>query len=152
MYNPSSPTCVSDHASFSACTARRSLPAISVSSHFPHVLPADPYLRFRFPIAFLTYNSSSPTCAFSPFSAFHMYNSPILTCVSDHTRFPHVQLADPYLRFRFPIAFRTYNSSISTCVSAPAAFSACTTRQSLPASPLPPRFPHVQPVDPYLRL
>ena len=152
MYCPLIPTYGFGFLSLSARTTRRFLHASPLPPRFPHVQLANPYLRFRFPIAFLTYNSSSPTCAFSPFSAFHMYNSPILTCVSDHTRFPHVQLADPYLRFRFPIAFRTYNSPISTCVSAPAAFSACTTRQSLPASPLPPRFPHVQPVDPYMRL
>ena len=36
-YTPPIPTCVSDHAASFARTPRQSLPALSVSSHFPHV-------------------------------------------------------------------------------------------------------------------
>ena len=117
MYNPSSPTCVSDHASFSACTARRSLPAISVSSHFPHVQIAGSYMRFQpFP-TFRMYNPPIPTCAFSFLSLSARTTRRFLPASPLPPRFPHVQLANPYLRLRSHHVFRMYNPLIPTCVS-----------------------------------
>ena len=90
-------------------------------------------MRFQPLPIFRMYRSPVPTCAFDRFSAFRMYCQSIPTCAFDFLPFPHVRLADSYLRFRFP------------------PISACTARRSLHASPLPPRFPHVLPVNPYLR-
>ena len=117
MYNPSSPTCVSDHASFSACTARRSLPAISVPSPLStcttrQFLPASPTTP-----AFRMYNSLIPTYGFGFLSLSARTTRRFLPASPFPPRFPHVQLANPYLRLRSHHVFRMYNPLIPTCVS-----------------------------------
>ena len=144
MYGSLIPTCAFGFLPFSACTARRFLHAVSVSSHFPHVLPVNSYLRFRTFHSFRMYGSLIPTCAFGflPFSARTARQS--LPALSTASRFPHVRLADSYLRFRLPTAFRTYTPPIPTCVSDHAASFARTPRQSLPALSVSSHFPHVR--------
>ena len=153
---------------FAAYTARRFLHAFSVSPRLPHVRLTDSYMRFRLLPAFRTYCPSIPTCSFDRFPAFRTYCPSIPTCafglstlsartarqslpaLSDFPLFPHVQLADPYLRFQpFPI-FRMYNPPIPTCAFGFLPFSACTARQSLPALSTSPCLPHVHPADSYL--
>ena len=123
----------------------RSLP------RFPHVLPVNSYLRFRTFHSFRTYNLLIPTCAFGflPLSARTPRRFLPVLSVSSH--FPHVRLADPYLRFRFPPIFRTYCPSIPTCAFDLTPSSARTPRRFLHASPTTPRLSHVHPVNPYLR-
>ena len=143
---------VSIASPLSARTARQFLPALSDFPLFPHVQLADPYLHFRFPTAFRTYGSPIPTCGFGflPFSARPARQ--FLPALSDFPLFPHVRLADPYLRFRFPPIFRTYCPSIPTCAFDRFSLSACTARRFLPALSASYRFPHVHPADSYMRL
>ena len=149
-YCPSIPTCAFGFLPLSARTPRRFLPVLSVSSHFPHVRLADPYLRFRFPPIFRTYCPSIPTCAFSlfPFSACTIRRFLPVLSVSSH--FPHVLPVNPYLRFRPHPVFRTYTPPIPTCAFDLTPSSARTPRRFLHASPTTPRLSHVHPVNPYL--
>ena len=135
----------------SARTTRRFLPALSTSPCLPHVHPADSYLRFRPHPVFRTYGSPIPTCTFGflPLSA--RTTRRFLPALSVSYRFPHVQLAGSYLRFRPHPVFRTYTPSIPTCTFGFLPFSACTARQFLPALSDFPLFPHVRLADPYLR-
>ena len=133
MYCPSIPTCAFDLTLLSARTARQFLPALSISSHFPHVLLVDPYLRFRPHPVFRTYGPLISTCGFGffPFSA--RTTRRFLPALSVSYRFPHVHPADSYLRLR------------------PHPLSACTPRRALPALSVSYRFPHVQLAGSYLR-
>ena len=133
MYNPPIPTCAFGFLPFSACTARQSLPALSTSPCLPHVHPADSYLCFRPHPVFRTYTPPIPTCVSDHAASFARTPRQSLPALSVSYRFPHVRLADPYLRFRFPPIFRMYGLLIPTC-----AF------DFLP-------FPHVRLADPYLR-
>ncbi len=132
-YNPPIPTCAFGFLPFSACTARQSLPALSTSPCLPHVHPADSYLCFRPHPVFRTYTPPIPTCVSDHAASFARTPRQSLPALSVSYRFPHVRLADPYLRFRFPPIFRMYGLLIPTC-----AF------DFLP-------FPHVRLADPYLR-
>ena len=166
-YNLLIPTCAFGFLPLSARTTRRFLPVLSVSSHFPHVRLADPYLRFRPLLAFRMYGSPIPTCTFGflPLSA--RTTRRFLPALSTSPCPPHVRLADSYLRFRLLPAFRTHCSLIPTCAFSlfpfphvqsadpymrfqPFPISARTDRRFLHASPLPPRFPHVHPADSYM--
>ena len=130
---------VSIASPLSARTARQFLPALSDFPLFPHVQLADPYLRFRLPTAF----------GFLPLSA--RTTRRFLPALSTSPCLPHVRLADSYLHFRFPTAFRTYNSPVPTCAFDLTLSSARTPRQSLPALSVSSHFPHVLPVNSYLR-
>lgn len=79
--------------------------------------------------------------------AFLIYRLPLFS----YLRLPHIRPAGSYLRFSPLPAFRTYHLLIPTCSFSLFPFSACTDRRFLHASPLPPRFPHVQSADPYMR-
>ena len=120
------------------------LPPFASCLRLPHIRPAGFYLRFRPLLAFRTYGSPVPTCAFDFFPPSARTARQFLPALSDFPLFPHVQLADPYLRFRLPTAFRTYTPPIPTCVSDHAASFARTPRQSLPALSVSSHFPHVR--------
>ena len=126
MYNPPIPTCAFSLFPFSACTIRRFLPVLSVSSHFPHVLPVNPYLRFRPHPVFRTYTPPIPTCAFDLTPSSARTPRRFLHASPTTPRLSHVHPVNPYLHFRFPTAFRTYGSLIPTCASGFLPFSACT--------------------------
>ena len=150
-YCPSIPTCAFGFLPLSARTPRRFLPVLSVSSHFPHVRLADPYLRFRFPPIFRTYCPSIPTCAFDLTPSSARTPRRFLHASPTTPRLSHVHPADSYMRLRPRRVFRTYTPSIPTCAFGFLPFSACTARQFLPALSDFPLFPHVRLADPYLR-
>ena len=134
MYNPPIPTCAFSLFPFSACTDRRFLPALSTAS----------------PLSACTASQFLPALSIS--SHFRTYGLLIPTCAFDFLPFPHVRLADPYMRLRSRHVFRMYCPSIPTCAFDLTLSSARTPRRFLPVLSTSPRLPHVHPADSYMRL
>ena len=89
--------------------------ALSRLSHFPHVLVAPAYMRFRAYPIFRMYYFCRRTCTFRLVMISARTIPTGLHVVSGLSRFPHVLFLPEYMHFSACHDFRTYNSHGLAC-------------------------------------